>query len=198
MIKGLICAAAAAAFLSGCASTNVTGYSDPAYASKTYQSTVIYASNSGLERAAALEGGICQRFEQRGVKCAPFRTLFSPTRQHTPESVFAGMQEKEFDSLIVLSEGGDYSASEVFGYQSYGSGTAYGNSVNVQASSYALRAVSRQSHMRVTLVDAQSRETAWLGDAKTEGRGYANVTDNAFASSLSDQVVNSLLNSPHF
>jgi hypothetical protein len=52
--------------------------------------------------------------------------------------------------------------------------------------------------MRVVLVDGVSRETAWLGDAKTEGQGMVNVTDSAFNTSVSNKIVNSLLSSPHF
>lgn len=184
--------------LCGCASTKITGYSDPAYTSKTYQSTVVFASNVGLEKAADLEGDICRNFETKGIKCIPFQLMFPPTRQHSSDTVFEKIQEKGFDSVLVLTAGGDYSSSQVFGYQSYGSATAYGNQAYGQASSYALRSYSRQSNIRAVLVDADSRETAWLGDAKTEGQGMVNVTDSAFNSSVSSKIASTLLATTHF
>lgn len=187
-----------ALILYGCASTKITGYSDPAYASKTYRSTVVFASNVGLEKAAELEGAICNNFRSNGIKCSPFQLMFPPTRQHSADYVFKNVQEKGFDSVLILTAGGDYSSSQVFGYQSYGSATAYGNQAYGQSSSYALRAYSRQSYIRATLVDGSSREIAWLGDAKTGGQGMVNVTDSAFNSSVSSKLVSSLLATPHF
>jgi hypothetical protein len=184
--------------LYGCASTKITGYSDPAYTSKTYQSTVVFASNVGLEKAAELEGAICKNFEAKGIKCSPFQLIFPPTRQHSADSVFDIIREKGFDSILILTAGGDYSSSQVFGYQSYGNATAYGNQAYGQASSYALRSYSRQSNIRAVLVDGASRETAWLGDAKTEGQGMANVTDSAFNFSVSNKITSTLLAISHF
>jgi hypothetical protein len=182
----------------GCATTKITAYSDPAYSSKQYRSVVVFASNVGLEKASELEGAICNNFQSNGIKCTPFQLLFPPTRQYSADSVFAVVSDKGFDAILTLTTGGDLSSSQVFGYQSYGSATAYGNQAYGQGSSYALRSYSRQSHMRVVLVDGVSRETAWLGDAKTEGQGMVNVTDSAFNTSVSNKIVNSLLSSPHF
>ncbi len=182
----------------GCASTNITGYTDPAYSSKSYQSTVIFASNVGLEQASMLEGAICEKFQANGVKCSPFQLLFPPTRQYSAESVFEGLKQKGLQSIVILSAGGDNSSSQVFGYQNYGSATAYGNTAQTQSSSYALRSYSRQSDMRIVLIDASSGDTAWIGDAKTKGQGLINTTDSAFNSSVVGKVVNTLLESPHF
>ncbi len=52
--------------------------------------------------------------------------------------------------------------------------------------------------MRVILIDSATGETAWLGDAKTEGQGMVNVTDSAFQSSLAAEVVEVLADSSHF
>ncbi|MDF0750268.1 hypothetical protein NLU14_08500 [Marinobacter sp. 71-i] len=182
----------------GCASTNITGYSDPAYASTSYTSAVVVAENAGLERASQLEGGICEEFSAAGISCRPFHSIFSPTRTHGPDSVFAELERQGVGALIVLLSGGNYSSSQNIGYQSYGSASVTGNQVQGQSSSVALTAFSRQSHMRIVVVDTGTRETAWLGDAKTEGQGAVNVTDSAFLSSLTKKVVQELSASPHF
>ncbi len=69
--------------IAGCASTNITGYSDPAYSGTEYDSTVVFASNLDLEKAADLESSICNEFSDRGVSCTTFLSLFPPTRGHT-------------------------------------------------------------------------------------------------------------------
>ena len=184
--------------VAGCASTNITGYSDPAYKSTTYDSAVVVAVNAGLDRAAKLENGICKEFSSAGIACRPFHGVFSPTRSHSPDSVFNELRSQSVGALIVLQSGGDFSSSRNIGYQSYGSASYSGGQVQGQSSSVALTAFSRQSHMRIVVVDSATRETAWLGDATTEGQGAVNVTDSAFLSSLTEKVAQELSSSPHF
>lgn len=185
-------------FLVGCATTKITGYSDPLHAESQYSSVVVLASNVGLARASTLEGGICSKFQERDVKCIPFQMLFPPTRQYTPDTVYQVLTERGYDSLIVLSSGSDNSSSEVLGYQNYASATAAGNNAYGQSSTFAIRSHSRQSAMRVTLLDVKTRETAWLGDAITAGQGSANVTDSVFNKSVINKVVATILATPHY
>lgn len=184
--------------LAGCASTEITGYSDPAYMSTTYESVVVIAEDVGLERAAKLEAGICDQFSSIGVACQPFHRMFSPTRPHSPDSVFQELKRQNVGAMIVLLSGGNYSSSQNVGYQTYGSASAHGNQAQGQSTTVAITAFSRRSYMRIVVVDAQTRETAWLGDATTEGQGAVNVTDSAFLSSLTEKVAQELAASPHF
>jgi len=184
--------------LFGCATTKITGFSDPAYSNRTYSSTVVFASNLGLEKAAELESKICSKFMEHGTSCYSFLTLFPPTREHTPDNVFASLSERGIDSLIMLTAGGDYSSSQIFAYQAYGSAYSYGGSTSAQATSIPLRSYYRQSEMRIIVIDSATREVAWIGDAKTEGKGMVNITDSAFQSSLSTEIVRILFESPHF
>jgi len=182
----------------GCATTKITGFSDPEYSNRTYSSTVVLASNLGLENAAELESKICNKFMEHGINCYSFLTIFSPTREYTADSIFASLSERGIDSLIMLTAGGDYSSSQIFAYQAYGSAYSHGGSVSAQATSIPLRSYYRESEMRIILIDSATREVAWLGDAKTEGKGMANITDSAFQTSLSSEIVRVLFESPHF
>ncbi|MCZ4284532.1 hypothetical protein O4H29_06755 [Marinobacter salarius] len=190
--------ALAIAWLTGCASTEIVGYSDPAYQSASYTETVVHAQNVGLAKAADLEGDICQELSAKGINCRPFQSLFPPTRGHSADSVFQALQKQGIGSLIILSPSGDYSSSSTFGYQSFGSANAVGGQVSASSSTVPMTAFSRQSHMRILVVDAKAREVAWMGDAKTEGQGLANTTDSAFMSSLSKSVAQELSATPHF
>lgn len=197
-MKAVYLLAIVIAFLTGCASTKITGYSDPQYSGSKYSSVVVFASNVGLEQASTLEVGICEGFKTNGIKCMPFQMMFPPTRQHSADSVYRTMAEKGYASMLILTAGGDYSSSDVFGYQTYGSATAYGNQAYGQSNTYALRSYSRQNNMRLTLLDGRSGNTAWLGDAKTEGQGMVNVTDSAFNNSIKEKVVSVLMSTSHF
>lgn len=193
-----VAVALALAWLVGCASTEIVGYSDPAFQSASYTATVVHAQNVGLAKAADLEGSICSELSAKGVDCKPFQTLFPPTRRHSADSVFRTLQQQGIGSLIILSPGGDYSSSSTFGYQSFGSASVTGNQVSASSSTIPMTAFSRQSHMRILVVDTAAREVAWLGDAKTEGQGLANTTDSAFMSSLSETVARELSATNHF
>lgn len=184
--------------VSGCASTSITGYSDPEYRTAQYDSVVVVAENAGLERAARLEGGICEQFQNAGVTCTPFHQVFPPTRSHPADKVFPALQEKGIGALVVLLSGADQSSARDIGSQTFGSANVYGNQVSGQSSSVAITAFSRQAHARIVVVDSATRDTVWLGDARTEGSGAVNVTESAFASSLTKEAVRALMESPHF
>lgn len=187
-----------ALLVSGCASTEIVGYTDPDFKSVTYRSTVVYARNIGLASAASLEGEICDGLAAKGVDCRTFQSMFPPTRRHSADLVFRKLQSDGVDSLIVLDPGGSHSSSSTFGYQSIGSASVIGNTVSGGSTTVPMTAFSRQSSMRVILVDTKTRNTAWIGDAKTEGQGLVNTTDSAFMSSLSKEVARALLKSPNF
>lgn len=184
--------------ISGCASTEITGYSDPAYESAVYNSTMVHAPDVGLAQAADLEQGVCERFKERGVTCRTFQSLFPPTREHSPETIFRTLKDQGIQAAIVLLQGGSQSAERTFAYQSFGSASAYGNRVQGQSTSVPMTAFSRAATVRVLLIDGETGETAWLADARTEGQGMVNTTTSAFNSSLSDEVVESLMRSAHF
>ncbi len=112
--------------------------------------------------------------------------------------MFGTLSQRGIDSFIMLTSGGDNSSSEVFAYQAYGNASSYGGYTSAQATAVPLRSFSREGHMRVILIDSATGETAWLGDAKTEGQGMVNVTDSAFQSSLAAEVVEVLADSSHF
>lgn len=196
-IKTLLSTIVCWALLS-CAATQITGYSDPAYTSASYTNTVVFATNLGLDAASQLEGSICAELTAEEIQCFEFHKLFPPTRHFSVDDVFSALKEQSIQSLLVLSAGGDYSSNEVFGYQAYGSASTYGGQTTATSTAVPLRSYSRQSDMRLTLVDAATRETAWLGDAKTEGQGMVNVTDGAFISSIAGETANALAQSPHF
>jgi hypothetical protein len=187
-----------ALLLGGCASTNITGYSDPGYTSRTYASTTALAADYGLERASEIESDMCGKFEERGVRCMPFQSVFPPTRQYAPQAVHERLANNNIESIIVLSASGDVSSSRVFGSQTYGSASYYGGSASGQATTVGLTAYSRSSRARVVVIDADTTDTAWIGDANTNGQGMINVTDGAFDSSLVSETVETLMATPHF
>lgn len=184
--------------ISGCASTEITGYSDPAYESAVYRSTMVHAPDVGLAQAADLEQGVCERFQDRGVTCRTFQSLFPPTREHSPEAIFRTLKDQNIEAAVVLLRGGGHSAERTFAYQSFGSASAYGNRAQGYSTSVPMTAFSRAAHVRVLLIDGETGETAWLADATTEGQGMVNTTASAFNSSLSDEVVETLMESSHF
>lgn len=173
-------------FLIGCATTSITGYSDPKYKNKKYSNIIVYASDYSFEKGRMFENSLCNKFEKKGVDCVPFTALFPPTREYSKDEIYNKLNKGNAKSVLVMSFQGDVSDSKIFGYQSYGNTT------------YANRSYNRQSSVGLRLLDTKTRETAWVGEAKTVGQGALNVGDREFNVSIINKVVSELFKTPHF
>ena len=179
--------------LVGCATTNVTGYTDPKFAGNAFKNVTVLAAVGNLEQNSTLESRACELFRAAGVPCAQFTIAFPPTRNYTPDQVYAELAASGAQSLLILTKESDTSSSRVVGYQSQAA--MYGNYAS--GTTVPLRARTRNSLSRVTLMDCATRSTAWLGDLETIGHVIA-TDDGSFIYSLADSATAALFNAGLF
>ncbi len=65
--------------LSACATTNITGFTDPDYKTKTYKSLVVVTPNLNLEYSSLLQGKVCDAMHAVNVACRRGLDIFPPT-----------------------------------------------------------------------------------------------------------------------
>lgn len=184
--------------MAGCATTRVTGYTDPEFMGRTYKSTAVFANTDRLEDAAHLEEVTCRVFAAHGVTCAKMTELFPPTRAHTTEDVYSTLSQRGIESVLVLTMRGDNAQSHVAFLQSFGTATAYGEYSSAYGTTIPVRQTTRSSRSRAELLDCATRNIAWIGDANTEGRGRFGTSDSKFRGSLAKGTVVTLIRAGHF
>jgi hypothetical protein len=67
--------------LASCATTKITGFTDPDYKSKRYAKLVVVTPNLNLEYSALLQSKICKAIEARKASCVRGLDTFPPTRK---------------------------------------------------------------------------------------------------------------------
>jgi hypothetical protein len=193
--KGILALAAASLALVGCASTKLTAYTDPAFQNAPYRNFVAHATNGDLETQRLFSSKACEALRSRKATCTPALDIFPPTRQYTDGEVTKTLKARGVDGYLLIAIGGGSSSSQYLGSQSLATVNAYGTSIsstNVAAYSHA-----RQQSYDLVLIDIATQERAWVGGARVSGQGALNVTDEAFASSLSIELVTALRKAGH-
>ena len=183
--------------LAGCATTKITGFTDPDYKSKVYSKVVVVTPNLNLEYSALLQGKICKAIEAKKALCLRGLDVFPPTRSHSTEDIVRVLGENKIDGYLLLTYGGGATQSQQIGTMSYGSASVFGNTVSAYGSSTPVMSFSRSDGYGVVLIDTQSYNKAWVGGATTQAQGLANITDDVFTASLAQQIATELSKAGH-
>jgi len=193
--KGTLALAAAALALAGCANTKLTAYTDPAFQNAPYRSFVAHATNADLETQRLFSSEACEALRSRKAICTPALEIFPPTRKYTDDEVTETLQARGVDGYLLIAIGGGSSSSQYLGSQSLATVNAYGTSIS--STNIATYSHSRHQAYDLILIDAATQKRAWIGGARVSGQGALNVTDEAFASSLSIELVTALRKAGH-
>ena len=89
--------------LSGCASTTVSSFVDPEYATEKYSRPIVWGKIAPLEDRQRLENGIVKNFRNKGVNAIPGTQVFPPTRDITKEFIASALVKSGGDSLFIVS-----------------------------------------------------------------------------------------------
>jgi len=187
----------AVVLISACATTNITGFTDPDYRNKSYKSLVVVTPNLNLEYSSLLQGKVCKALEAQKVSCARGLDLFPPTRTFDTSEIVQILAENKIDGYLLLSYGGSSTQSQQIGTLSYGSASVFGNTVSAYGSSTPVMSFSRRDGYSAVLIDTQSYNKAWIGGATTHAQGLANITDDVFTTSLGQKIAAELKNAGH-
>lgn len=198
----------------GCASTKVTAFRDPDFASKQYRHVAAFVVGASLAVRQQMEQRLCS--EIAPTPCTPGLSVLPPTRQYTAEESTQLIGATGSDAVLIVSIGAEESQSGVIGYQTFSTaqatGTAtttgavntYGNvgtyqgttqgnaSATGQSTTIPIMYFSRVAAGTVALLDAVTGKTAWSGEMQTHGRGLLATKDSAFASSETKEIIGQL------
>ena len=183
--------------LAACATTKITGFTDPDYTGNRYSKLVIVTPNLNLEYSALLQGKVCKAIEARKASCLRGLDVFPPTRSYEAADVVRLLGERQIDGYLLLTYGGGATQSQQIGTMSYGSANVFGNTVSAYGSSTPVMSFSRSDGYGVVLIDTKSYNKAWVGGATTQAQGLANITDEVFTSSLGEQIAAELIKAGH-
>ena len=199
--------------LSGCATSRVTAFRDPAFATKRFEAIIVFAEGMALDAAVEVERQICVKVAP--TPCASGKSVLPPTRQYTANEVEQYLSRTGADGVLFIALVSDQSDTRYFGtittssasgsaYSSgtmnfYGnsafwSGTSYG-SVTGQSVSTPIYGFSRVAFGQLGLFDRASGNIAWRGEIRVEGQGLLNITDSAFISSVTSKIARELKSS---
>ena len=183
--------------ITGCASTEVTSFTDPKYQGDAYDNFVVWTNDMSLDYGTQLAASICENLESKGISCVPRTELFPPTRDWNPPEVQERLQARNITGFLEVSRSAQAADSVYLGSQTRTTVTTSGNTAQASSQSVPMRMPQRQETLHVRLIDVQTREEAWIGGAQTSGQGMANVTDSAFISSAAQDIVDSLESDGH-
>jgi hypothetical protein len=207
-------------FLGACATTNLTAYTDPEFAGKTYGTVVVAALEMGLPETAAIESAVCKKVSAF-ARCLQMKQLAPPTRTYTDEELDERIKNAGADGVIAVGKLEDEASEVLTGYsttaQTEAAATANSSTTgllsgpfyseqtrtNVEGSSTTTVTSTpeylstRSAAGRVLLQDVATEKTVWTGEYETTGEGLASVTDEAFASALADRIVRQLTAAGH-
>lgn len=178
--------------LSGCATTKITSFTDPAFVGKTFHKFVVVTPGVNLEYSSLLQSNVCKALKRENVTCARALDMFPPTRTYDGDQVQKELFANNIGGYLVVAYGGGGTYSSQVGSMTYGSASVYGNTVTAYGSTVPVTSFSRSDGYSITLVDVSTANKAWIGGAKTQAQGLANITDEVFTSSLADQIAKQL------
>ena len=174
--------------VSACASTTITSFVDPDFKGRKYSSFVVVTPNLNLEYASLLQGAVCKSLVGHGATCARSLDMFPPTRNYTGQQIAEALQAKRVTAYLVVTYGGGGTSSTQVGTMAYGSATVSSNTVTAYGSAVPITSFKPTDGYEVVLIDTATFNKAWIGGAKTQASGLANITDSVFTSSLAKEV----------
>lgn len=186
-----------AAALTGCASTEVTSFTDPEYHGKKYAKFMVMTPGVNLEYSSMLQSRMCEAIIKKGAVCRRGLDLFPPTRAYDDAVIAKVMHERGIDGYLVVSYGGNHVQRHDMGYVAQGSASVFGNTISAYGSAVPISSYSRTDGYSAALIDVSSEQAAWVGGANTHAQGLVNVTNKVFTASLASELADELARAGH-
>ncbi len=170
-------------FLSSCATTSISSYTDPAFTGVTFGSVAVWADTSDLEWRQDLETSMQERIvSTTGAKAIRTIDIAPPTRGYDAIEMFQLMQGVGVEAVIVVA----FTETGV-------AQTVSGNEYGIYTSDMPW------AEAAVDLYQVESGTKVWTGTAKTQGGDLANwdiVRRSAGNKVITDLLANGLLPPP--
>lgn len=188
--------------LCGCATSNVIGFKDPAFAGHQFAHIAVGAIGMDLQSAFETERQMCQRLAP--TRCEPIKEVLPPTRAYSVDEIQSALAGRGIDSLLILALSSDAAESHYIGSIgnvsaiNSGAGVVNGNIVSYSGtttgttSSVPLYSAQRDAHGLLQIIEPQSLRVAWKGEVHVSGKGAPAISDQAFIRSATTQIAKTL------
>lgn len=201
---------AALLFLSGCTTSQVTAFRDPAYDATRFYKLAVFALGMNLGTAVAVERQLCEKLAPTG--CVAGSSVLPPTRTYSADEATRYLQRSGADAVLVAALASDQTETRYLGTMTSstvsGSSTTtgtvnlYGNTGVLHASSYGtatarsvstpIYGYSRVAFGQLGLFERVSGNLVWRGEVRVSGQGLLSITDEAFINSATSSVADEL------
>ena len=148
--------------LAGCASTALTAYQDPAFATASFKKVAVLATRVQLGERIALENEMVGALRNKRVAAESTVRLFPPTRTMSDEEMDAALLADGYDAILAVQRVEAGYTTEQHLYASF----------------------------ETRLVDLRSSQVAWMASARTGGSEYAGGDKilDCFANRTADEL----------
>ena len=162
--------------LPGCAHSEITAFRDLAFATKQFESIVVFAQGMTLDNAVEFERQLCEKVAP--TPCVSGQSVLPPTRQYTAEEVQHYLAQSGADGVLFIGLVADQTDTRYMGTitssSASGSINFYGNSAywssTGQSASTPVYSSIRVAFGQLALFDRRSGDIAWRGEIKVTGK----------------------------
>jgi hypothetical protein len=196
--------------VAGCATSQVTAFRDPGYASARFDRLAVFALGLNLGATVAVERQLCQKLAP--TPCVPGSSILPPTRTYNADEAARYLEGSGVDAVLLAALVSDRSDTRYFGtvtsstasgsYTTTGTINLYGTYGVLNASSYGSATVrtlstpiygySRVAFGQLGLFERTSGNLVWRGEIRVSGQGLLGITDEAFINSATSKVAEEL------
>jgi hypothetical protein len=160
--------------------TDVEGHVDPNFTGYEFSTVVVRMPNASLSFRKLVTARLQKQFRKRNIRMIMHNDLFPPTRQWTDAQIQETYERHNVDAGLIITIGSDRTEQSP-GFIMFDS-TTIGDHTYMNATHVSV--VRDFTSFEISLVDAESRQTAWLGRLDTRGAGVLFVGNKSTAKGL--------------
>lgn len=151
-----------ALFITSCTHTKVVSFTDPDAKGAKYNRIAVVANVNDLSDRLTIETKMVETLLDKGVNAVSSLSLFPPTREFTIEQENEVFKNNNVEALAVIqiADAGFLATSEPMSVHTQTNKDGTGTTVSGGGTAH-----KAFGQLRVSLVDATSDKTMWIGDA---------------------------------
>ncbi len=163
----------------GCASTNMTSFTDPAFKGSTFHHLLVIARSNNLSTRLWLESNLVQEFTENRIPAKEGILLFPPTRTFTDEQMRDSLLLHRFDAYIVIDVG-ETGVESIYIPPTQAVTQTTHNTTNRWTSTTTIiggGSIDKPwAKVRTTMIEASTNAVVWIADSFTGGNGLASFS----------------------
>ena len=152
-------------FLISCTQTRVVSFSDPEAKYKSYDKIAVIGDTEDLSDRLTIEEKMVETLHDNGVNAVSSLALLPPTRSFTIEEENTILTNNDVQALVLIqvADAGFYVTSEPISIHTEKNDD--GKETTISGGGTEQKAYSK---LRITLVDIESGQNMWIGDADAQ------------------------------